>query len=133
MVTSQLHEFLRTLIPPRIQTSYVNVDPKRRRELGSTSEDVSGSPGTATGPTSATTGSSTVQPQGIDSPLVGEPIPSPADFTSPVTLSQLMKASGGTLRRARIVITVKRTADYKKWLKDNPLQDTHAGHDDDHL
>lgn len=27
------------------------------------------------------------------------------------------------LRRARIVITVKRTNDYKKWLDDNPLQD----------
>lgn len=115
----------------RIQTSYVYVDPKKRREVGPTSEGVSG--GTATGPTSATTGTPTVQPQGIESPLVGEPKPSPADLSSPVTLSQLMKASGGLLRRARIVITVKRTADYKKWLEDNPLQDTHAGHDDDHL
>ncbi len=121
------------LIPPRIQTSYVYVDPKKRREVGPTSEGVSGSPETATGPTSDTTGTPTVQPQGIESPLVGEPIPSSADLSSPVTLCQLMKASGGTLRRARIVITVKRTADYKKWLEDNPLQDTHAGHDDDHL
>jgi len=118
----------------RIQTSYANVDPKKRREFGPTSsEDVSGSPGTATGPTSATTGTPTVQPQGIESPSVGEPTPSQADLPSSVTLSQLMKVSGGALRRARIVITVKRTADYMKWLEDNPLEDTHAVHDDDHL
>ena len=30
------------------------------------------------------------------------------------------KSSAGTMRRARIVITVKRTDAYKKWLEDNP-------------
>lgn len=111
------------------------MDPKKRREFGPTGEEVSGSPGTATGPTSATTGTPTTQPQAIELslPVVGEPIPSSADLQSPVTLSQLMKATGGTLRRARIVITMKRTADYKKWLEDNPLQDTHSGHDEEHL
>jgi len=29
---------------------------------------------------------------------------------------------GRELRRARIVITVKRTSEYKKWLEENPLQ-----------
>lgn len=111
------------------------MDPKKRRELGSTLEEVSGSPGTATGLTSATTGTPTTHPQAIvlSLPVVGEPIPSSADLPSPVTLSQLMKATGGTLRRARIVITMKRTTDYEKWLKDNPLQDTLSGHDDEHL
>lgn len=94
------------------------------------SEEVFGSPDTATGPTSSTTGVPTIDQS---APLVGEPISSPTGLSSPVTLTQLMKASGGTLRRARIVITVKRTADYKKWLEENPLQDNHAGHDDEHL
>ena len=31
-------------------------------------------------------------------------------------------ASGRELRRARIVITVRRTENYKQWLKENPLQ-----------
>ena len=127
---SHLHEFsLTSYCPHRIQTAYVNVDPKKRREFGPMSEEVFGSPDTATGPTSATTGVPTIDQS---APLVGEPISS-ADLSSPVTLSQLIKSSGGTLRRARIVITVKRTADYKKWLEENPLQDNHAGHDDEHL
>jgi len=35
------------------------------------------------------------------------------------------------LRRARIVITVKRTETYKQWLEDNPLQAVIAGDGDD--
>jgi hypothetical protein len=35
------------------------------------------------------------------------------------------------MRRARIVITVKRTESYKQWLVDNPLQAIIAGDDDD--
>ena len=36
-------------------------------------------------------------------------------------------SSGRELRRARIVITVRRTESYKKWLEDNPLQAIIAG------
>ena len=36
-------------------------------------------------------------------------------------------SSGRELRRARIVITVKRTESYKRWLDDNPLQAIIAG------
>lgn len=35
------------------------------------------------------------------------------------------------LRRARIVITVRRTEGYKQWLKENPLQAVIAGDGDD--
>ena len=35
------------------------------------------------------------------------------------------------LRRARIVITVKRTESYERWLEENPLQAIIAGDDDD--
>lgn len=41
--------------------------------------------------------------------------------------------SEGTLRRSRIVITVKRTEAYVKWLKENPIQDIHSGDDDDRI
>lgn len=37
----------------------------------------------------------------------------------------------GTLRRARIVITVQRTDAYKKWLEENPIQDVISGEEDD--
>jgi hypothetical protein len=40
-----------------------------------------------------------------------------------------LNASGRELRRARIVITVQRTASYKQWLDENPLQSALA--DDD--
>ena len=40
-------------------------------------------------------------------------------------------SSGRELRRARIVITVKQTESYKKWLEENPLQAIIAGDGDD--
>ena len=40
-------------------------------------------------------------------------------------------AGGRELRRARIVITVKRTRDYERWLEENPLQAIIAGDGDD--
>lgn len=40
-------------------------------------------------------------------------------------------SGGKELRRARMIITVKRTDDYKKWLDENPLQDIIAVEDDD--
>lgn len=141
---SPLSFLINIIILARIQTSYVSVDPKKRRELGpprSVCEEVSGSPGAATGTTSASTGTPTMPLQLMESslPVVAEPESSPVhhpvtpqkDLSNPVASTQLMKTSDGSLRRARIVITVKRTATYKKWLEDNPLQD--AQHYDDHL
>jgi hypothetical protein len=40
-------------------------------------------------------------------------------------------SAGRELRRARIVITVKRTASYKQWLDDNPLQSIIADDEED--
>jgi hypothetical protein len=40
-------------------------------------------------------------------------------------------STGRELRRARIVITVKRTASYKQWLDDNPSQVVTSVGDDD--
>lgn len=128
----------------RIQTSYVSVEPKKRREFGpsrSVGEEASGSPQTGTGATSTTTGSSSRPSQAIDSSLplaaagpsrIGQPGASAIDSSMSPSPAK-PKSSSGSMRRARIVITVKRTEAYKQWLKDNPIQDTHAGHDDEHI
>mmetsp|Transcript_31115 Transcript_31115/g.66244 ORF Transcript_31115/g.66244 Transcript_31115/m.66244 type:complete len:282 (+) Transcript_31115:240-1085(+) len=128
----------------RIQTSYVTVEPKKRREHGPSSsitEEASGSPKTGTGATSATTGTSSRQPQALDSSRQVVAGPGPSRINQPGTSTFDLsiraspgkpKASGGAMRRARIVITVQRTDAYKKWLKENPIQDTHTGQDDDH-
>lgn len=87
----------------RIQTSYVTVEPKRRKQAPA----LPGSPGTA-------------EREG-SSGFLGPLSESPPD-------SQTRRASSGReLRRARIVITVRRTSSYKKWLEENPLQAIIAG------
>lgn len=125
----------------QIQTSYVTVEPKKRREHRPISDEASGSPKTGTGATSATTGTLSRQPQAIDSsrpPVdrsghsrINQPGPSNLDSSTSVS-SGKPTSSAGAMRRARIVITVKRTHAYKKWLEDNPIQDTHTGHDEVH-
>lgn len=96
----------------RVQTSYVTVEPKRRRQdpspqPSSTSTPLAQQHETTT--TAAAASKTTADP----SPPQGRP------------------SSGRELRRARIVITVKRTQSYKQWLEDNPLQAVIAGDGDD--
>lgn len=50
--------------------------------------------------------------------------PTPTPQTPP---AQRSAPGGRELRRARIVITVKRTDNYKQWLEENPLQAIIAG------
>lgn len=142
-------------LPNRIQTSYVAVEPKTRKgphPTSSVSEEASGSPPGTTSATSATTGTpSRQQPQAMysSSPVaaaaaassaVADSGPSSIDQHGAYTVDSSTssppgkhKSSAGPMRRARIVITVKRTEAYKKWLVENPVPDTHAGHDDDHI
>ena len=61
------------------------------------------------------------------------PIASTITDSSSSAIAGKPKSSSGTLRRARMVITVQRTEAYKKWLLDNPIHDIHVGHDDDHV
>lgn len=133
----------------KIQTSYVTVEPKKKREhygqYSSISEEASGTLPTETGATSATTGSPTMQPQAMYPPSsvaaaaqpghsrIDRPGASPTYSSASSAPQGKPKSSAGTMRRARIVITVKRTDAYKKWLEDNPIQDVHAGQDDDHI
>jgi hypothetical protein len=58
----------------------------------------------------------------------------PSSLFTPPTRGRQAGSSGRELRRARIVITVKRTESYKQWLEENPLQAIIAsdgGGDDD--
>lgn len=45
------------------------------------------------------------------------------------TKKMLSGKKGAPLRRSRIIITVKRTDDYRRWLEENPYPAT--GHSDD--
>ena len=129
------------------------MEPKTRKGPHTTScvsEEASGSPPGTTSATSATTGTpSRQQPQAMysSSPVaaaastaVADSGPSSIDQHGAYTVDSSTspppgkhKSSAGPMRRARIVITVKRTEAYKKWLVENPVPDTHAGHDDDHI
>ncbi len=120
----------------------MTVEPKKKREYGPNSNDgvkSQGSPQTETGATAAMT----EPPETIESslPVAAKlgyseeepPIVSTTTDSSSFAIAGKSKSSSGTLRRARMVITVQRTEAYKKWLLDNPIHDIHVGHDDDHV
>jgi hypothetical protein len=104
--------------PHSVQTSYVTVEPKRRRAPTSSQS------GTALDTEMAGSTQQYQQPQQYAVP---------GDVTSTPAISEGggRVSAGRELRRARIVITVKRTASYKQWLDDNPLQTITAEDEDD--
>lgn len=126
----------------RIQTSYVAVEPKKKKEhgLGSAadvSEIIAGSPQAE--PVVTTTMPQPRLSRGLDT-LAAAAEQGRAKLDQSVGGSQSTisspgksKSSVGAMRRARIVITVRRTDAYKKWLQENPIQDTISGDDDDRI
>lgn len=121
----------------RIQTSYVAVEPKRKKAptahistataesgLHIPQESLKSMPTPSTGvPTIASKVGGETDEGGATSAL------KPASPTP----SRTKKSKGGSsseVRRARIMITVKRTPEYKQWLLDNPIPDTSAGEED---
>jgi len=134
----------------KIQTSYVAVGPKRKKSSHATNSDNPSRemqhkklPGEETYHTS---GSSRISQHQTEGPGVKDPSPYSSSTTMAVeggrhlrtTHTQTRAATGRTrdstsggkeLRRARMIITVKRTDDYKKWLEEHPLQDIIAGDD----
>jgi len=138
----------------RVQTSYVTVEPKRRRQAKPTE-------------TVSTTIEDRAQTQGLSVPSVrplapfvtettrtgSQPMEAPgrenlppADHQSVASAHSTEKSTArtkksqqggrgkgmsGALRRARIIITVKRTEDYKTWLDENPLQASVADEGED--
>lgn len=108
------HFFALTYLLCRVQTSYVTVEPKRRKPApGPSASPVSSSASTGIPPTYVSAASPHSQAQQTTQPRRG--------------------TSGRELRRARIVITVRRTDSYKRWLEENPLQAIIAGDGDDEL
>merc|ERR1711957_75082 len=121
----------------QIQTAYVAVEPKKRREQGpasSVSREDLGLLETGTGATSIATGSTSREPPTTSSSSTVAPGPGPSR-TNPLGFSMVSsttgilsgksKSSAGSMRRSRIVITVKRTEAYQEWLEDNPLHEVH--------
>lgn len=89
------------LLNGSIQTSYVTVEPKRRKQDAD----------------SADTAAVDEASSAVDAPS--------AEF------GQDRPSSGRELRRARIVITVQRTESYRQWLIDNPLQSAGTGDEEE--
>ena len=147
--------YLSSLLPYRIHTSYVNVEPKRRRQLSQQKGDVSSGVVTAGGPSTSSTDDTshpTVRPSSLRSTIesgaekedparavTSSSITDPKQRTttvatqhrgheSSIVSTSINSASAAPtsgsreLRRARILVTVKRTENYTRWLEENPSQ-----------
>lgn len=137
----------------RVQTSYVAVEPKRKKQQAAPPDTASSTAEAAVATHEAlavAAGSGeTVRQQAAAAPsrptLAAKAIPAsePQGVASMPTEPQGAArgkksgrakgspAGGRELRRARIIITVKRTEDYRRWLEENPLQAIIAGDGDD--
>jgi len=124
----------------RIHTSYVTVEPKRKKQHPSASE--ASSPSDQLFLSSPTTYAAAVA--GTEGPVhaASPSAPGSRPLSYPGASGPMaaglqgqhkgVKGQGSReLRRARIVITVKRTEGYKQWLEENPLQAIIAGDGDD--
>lgn len=102
----------------RVQTSYVSVEPKRRK-----------APRSSDAPSLA---EASALPQAVEPST-----PPTAAMSSQHTHSPPLRPTGAVtpqgreLRRSRIIITMRRTESYKQWLLDNPLQAMGTEGDDD--
>lgn len=123
--------YVLNLIHCRVQTSYVTVDPKKKKE-----------------PYAAQEGSGQIHQQHTEqSPptMTSSPGTSPAldtlaaaaqigreniEHSMAAVHSSKQRGNAGTLRRARMIITVHRTQAYEKWLEENPIQDVITGDDE---
>jgi hypothetical protein len=121
----------------RVQTSYVTVDPKKKKDHGAPASDDGSvrfhqpqmqshapmahtSPGTSQA-LDALAAAAQIGRENIEQSLAA------AHSSSP---QSKQKSTAGALRRARMIITVQRTEAYKKWLEENPVQDIIAGDDE---
>jgi hypothetical protein len=114
----------------RVQTSYVTVEPKRRKQAPQQEEQEQEEGGTQSVPgtsSSEATGSQSRPPSAQTSAKAASPEHEEEGRSSaglpPARQGARGSSSGGReLRRARIEITVKRTESYKRWLEENPHQ-----------
>lgn len=112
----------------RIQTSYVAVEPKRKATPTPTTAESFAATPVAHEPRRALT------PSAVPSSTEAKKLPPTSEVTDQPRPGRLKKSRGsaaGELRRARIVITVKRTEEYKRWLEENPSQEIVEGDEED--
>lgn len=115
-----------------VHTSYVSVEPKRKKQniqIQSSEENLkpgSDTTSVSTEPSTVEKGSPSQQPSGGQTQAKNPPPQQPQ-----TQAAQRDTPGGRELRRARIVITVKRTESYEQWLLENPLQAIIAGSPDD--
>jgi hypothetical protein len=114
----------------RVQTSYVSVEPKRRKQAPPSPHPTQPQqPGGVppAGPSMALPPASPVAVPAV-SGVAGTPQLHVGVVADPGQQQRPRRGSSGReLRRARIVITVRRTENYKRWLEENPLQAIIAG------
>jgi len=111
----------------RVQTSYVTVEPKRKSHQ---SAEASATSTAAIAPEGRLKSST-----GTDTKFTAASQPTPTTIPTPetkITTTKSGRRKGGSLRRARIIITVRRTEDYEKWLVENPHTSGGLDDDDDH-
>jgi hypothetical protein len=124
------HLFISHPVSCRVQTSYVSVEPKRRKQAPPSPHPTQPQqPGTAP-PADTSIAQSPAAPAGVPAVSgVAASTPPPHPHLSGGVAEQRPRrgSSGRELRRARIVITVQRTENYKRWLQENPLQAIIAG------
>ena len=156
-----LHQYLNffvccppSFVRPRIHTSYVAVDPKRKRQE-SISEEPSpplDSQASPSYPQDGAAAAHAVSPSSLQQdtviytspPRTNDEESAAAGSTPPSSndpkaqqrrrKEHYQRAKGSPLKRARIIITVKRSPEYKQWLDENPKQAIIAaagGGDDD--
>jgi len=125
----------------RIQTSYVTVEPKKKRQQPQQSETPGSEQQSSSVPSHVASVSTVKGPVSINAAATVEAsigvasVPPPTNY-QPQYRQKGAKGStfgGRELRRARIVITVRRTEEYKQWLEENPLQAIIAGDGDDEV
>lgn len=133
----------------RVQTSYVAVEPKRKKHqdaqemaiITESQQAVQGEPSSASaGARPEHETSSLSEADNAPKPLHVPPIAPRQGVTStpaetqgefPRSRKSQSRAKGSPLRRARIIITVQRTPEYKQWLEENPLHAAITGDNED--
>jgi hypothetical protein len=110
----------------RVNTSYVTVEPKRRKNPSPSKEgqeeaarvasplETSSNLSPQPGHSQATSNAGAVEKSQQALQEIADP--------EPAVLGSRGQSAGRELRRARIVITVRRTESYTRWLEENPLQ-----------
>lgn len=115
----------------RIHTSYVAVEPRRRRQNPEEGGSETAPAAAASPPIDSMAGyqkAHPISPSADSDAAVAEQHAHQQQQQQPPPRS----SRGAPLRRARMIITVKRTEEYKQWLHDNPAYAIFsAGGDDD--